>query len=199
MTLFLFFSTTAAPMFLPTAYFVELKPHFLFGRHSVLKLFCWSPRILQALRWSRQHHQNYQFSSLLLTWDSSSALATFSCFTFFFNLIHSGISGRKYLFFAPSPLLSGYNGFPVIYSCRKMTQKMNWSGKVHCSSHSLSHVVSLLLTLVSTLWFSRTRGALSYQSFMTQMPTQHLLRELCSLVTLSVFYLVFAAIETAFC
>ena len=57
---------------------------------------------------------------------------------------------------------------------------------------------SLLLSLVSTLVFSRTGGVLSHRSSLTHRFHRFPLRNLCSLVMLAVSSLVFAATDTAF-
>ena len=55
-----------------------------------------------------------------------------------------------------------------------------------------------LLSLVSTLVFSRTGGILSLRSILIHRFPQFPLRNLCSLVMLAVSSLVFAAMDTAF-
>ena len=67
-----------------------------------------------------------------------------------------------------------------------------------CLRPPQSLVVSLLLSLVSTLVFSRTGGVLSLQSILTHRFPQFPLRNLCSLVMLAVSSLVCAAMDTAF-
>ena len=62
-----------------------------------------------------------------------------------------------------------------------------------------SLVVSLLLYFVSTLVFSRTGGVPSHQNFLTHRFSRFPPSNLCSLFTLAVFYLVYAATNTAFC
>ena len=62
-----------------------------------------------------------------------------------------------------------------------------------------SLVVSLLLSLVSPLVFSRTGGLLSHLNSLTHRFPRFPPRNLCSLVTLAVLSLVYAATETAFC
>ena len=66
-----------------------------------------------------------------------------------------------------------------------------------CPLQSL--VVSLLLPLVSTLVFSQTGGVLSHLNSLTHRFSRFPPRNLCSLVTLAVFSLVYAATGTAFC
>ena len=65
--------------------------------------------------------------------------------------------------------------------------------------HLQSLVVSLLLSPVSTLVFSRTEGVLSHLTSSTHRFPRFPPRNLCSLVTLAVFSLVYAAKDTAFC
>ena len=61
-----------------------------------------------------------------------------------------------------------------------------------------SLVVSLFLSLVSTLVFSRTGGVLSHLNSLTHRFPRFPLRNLCSLVMLAVCSLVYAATDTAF-
>ena len=60
-------------------------------------------------------------------------------------------------------------------------------------------VVSLLLSLVSTLVFSRTGGVLSHQSSWPHRFPRFPSRNLCFLVTFAVFSLVHPAMDTAYC
>ena len=60
-------------------------------------------------------------------------------------------------------------------------------------------VVSLLLSLVSTLLFSRTGGVLSHPNSSTNRFPRFPPRNLCSLITLALCSLVFAATDTASC
>ena len=62
-----------------------------------------------------------------------------------------------------------------------------------------SLVVILLLSLVSTVTFSRTGGVLSHRNSSTHRFPRFLPRNLFSLVTFAVFSLVYAATDTAFC
>ena len=84
------------------------------------------------------------------------------------------------------PVLSGYNGFPDTRFYRGTTQLMSLPDGECCLRPPQSHVVSLLLPLVSTLVFSRTGGVLSLQSILTHRFPQFPLRNLCSLVMLAV-------------
>ena len=132
--------------------------------------------ILHALCWSRQHQQACQFFSLLLLSDSRSVLATLSS----------------------PPVLSGYNGSPDTRFSRGTTRLTSLSDGERCLRLPQFLVVSLLLSLVSTLVFSRTGGILSLRSILTHRLPRFPLRNLCSLVMLAVSSLVFAAMDTAF-
>ena len=74
-------------------------------------------------------------------------------------------------------------------------QLTRWSDREHYSCSLQSLVVSLLLFLV----FIRTRSVLSHQNSFTHRFPRFPPRNLCSLVTLAVFSLVFAVTDTAFC
>ena len=152
--------------------------------------------ILHALCWSRQHHKVCHFSSLLLLSDSRSVLATLSSPPpFLLSQILWQIC--RNCPFSP-PVLSGYNGSPDTRFSRGTTQLMSLPDGERCLRPPQSLAVSLLLSLVSTLVFSRTGGVLSLQSILTHRFPQFPLRNLCSLVMLAVSSLVFAATDTAF-
>ena len=145
--------------------------------------------ILHALCWSQQHQQVCHFSSLLLS-DFRSVLATLS--------------------FPPSFLLSQtlWQIWQERSSLSSCSIRVQWvPGTTRLTSlpdekhylHPLqSLVVSLLLSLISTLVFSLTGGVLSHQNSLTHRFPQFPPRNLCSLVMLAVFSLVFAATDTAF-
>ena len=142
--------------------------------------------ILQALCWSRQHQQVCHFSSLLLLSDFRSV------FSFYRKLC-----GRNCLF-SPS-VLSGYNGSPDTRFPRGTTRPMSWPDGERYLRPLQSLVVYLVLSLVSTLLFSRTGGVLSHLNSLTHRFPRFPPRNLCSLVMLAVFSLVYAATDTAYC
>ena len=107
-----------------------------------------------------------------------------------------GRSGRNCLVFPP--VLSGYNGFPDTRFFRGTTQLTSWPDGERYSCPPQSLVVSLLLSLVSTLVFSRTGGVLSHLNSLTHRFPGFPPRNLCSLVMFAVSSLVFAATDTAF-
>ena len=107
-----------------------------------------------------------------------------------------GRSGRNCLL---SPfVLSGYNGPPDTRSSRGTTRLMSWPDGERYLRPLQSLVVPLLLSLGSTVVFSRTGGVLSHRSILTHRFLRFPLRNLCSLVMLAVSSLVFAATDTAF-
>ena len=114
-----------------------------------------------------------------------------------FYLKLSGRYGTNCLLF--TPLLSGYNGSPDIRFFWGTTPLMNWPGVVRYSRTPQSLVVSLLLSFVFTLAFSRTGGVLSHGNSMTHRFPRFPSRNFCSLVTLALFSFVFTATNTAFC
>ena len=108
-----------------------------------------------------------------------------------------GRSGRS-CFLSP-PALLDYNESPDTPFFQGMTQLISWpDGERYSCSLQYLIVVSLLFSLESTLVLSRTRGILSHQSILTHRFHQFPLRNLCSLIMLTVSSLVFAATETAF-
>ena len=117
--------------------------------------------ILHVLCWSRQHQQVCHFSSFLLLSDSRSVLSSI------FPLISNSVadSGRNCLL--SPPVLSGYNGSPDTRFSRGTTRLMSWPDGERYLHPPQSLVVSLLLSLVSTLVFSRTGGVLSHRSILT--------------------------------
>ena len=118
------------------------------------------------------------------------------CSSFSSYLKLCGRSGRTCL--VSPPVLSGYNGSPDTRFSRGTTRLTSLPDEELYLSPPQSLVVSLLLSLVSTLVFSRTGGVLSLRSIVTHRFPRFPLRSLCSLVMLAVSSLVFAATDTAF-
>ena len=114
-----------------------------------------------------------------------------------FYLKLSGRSGRNCLL--STPVLSGYNGSPDTRFFRGTTRLISWPDGERYLQPLQSLVFSLLLSLVSTLVFSRTGGVLSHRNSSTHRSPRFPPRGLCSLVMLAVFSLVYAATHTAFC
>ena len=157
---------------------------------------CFSPEtcaILHALCWSRQHQQVCHFSYLTLVL-SSPPCPLLHLFSY---LKLCGRSGRNCLF--SPPVLSGYNGSLDTRFSWGTTWLMSWPDRdgYFCPLQIL--VVSFLLSLVSTLVFYRNGGILSHRSSLTHRLPRLSPRNLCSLATLTVSFLVYAATDTAFC
>ena len=143
--------------------------------------------ILQALCWSRQHQQVRHFSFLILSDPRHFVFSSVFPFT--------PISGRSCLLFLP--VLLGYNGSPDTRFSQRTTQLMSRPDGERYSSPLQPRVVSVLLFLVSTLLFSRIASVLSRRNSSTHRFPRFPLRNLCSLVTLAVPSLIFAATDTA--
>ena len=171
MALFLFLLAKAALAYLPTALFVVLRPLFPFPAGPVcLSLSAKACAILQALCWSRQHQQACHFSSLLLQLSPPCSLLHLS--------FHLNLSGRNCVL---SPhVLSGYNGSPGTRFTRGTTRLISWPDVERYPCPLKSFAVSLLLCLVSTLFFSRTEGVLSHQRSSTHRLPRFPPRYLCS-------------------
>ena len=180
----LFLLARAAPAYLLTALFVALRPLFLFRQAQFGRVFPLKPAPFCTL-----------FAGLGSTNKSSISLL-FSYLTLILFSFHLScylkLSGRNCLLF--SPVLSCYNGSPGTRFSRETTRP----DLEHYLRPPLSLVVSLLLSLVSTFVFSWTGGVLFHRSSLTHRFPQFPLRNLCSLVMLAVFSLVFAAMDTAF-
>ena len=146
--------------------------------------------ILHVLCWSRQYQQAYHFS-YYLTLVLSSPSCPLLRFSFYLNLFDR--SGRNRLL--SPPVISGYNWSPETRFSRGTTRLMSWPDGERYLRPLQSLVVSLVLSLVSTLLFSGTGGALSDQNSSTHKFPRFPPRNLCSFVTLAVLSLVYAATE----
>ena len=188
-----FLLARAAPAFLPTALSVAPRPLFPFRKVQFVPVFPLKSAPFCTL-----------FAGLGNTIKSAIFLLFFSCLTLVLSsppcpFLHlscylklCGRSGRNCLLFLP--VLSGYNGSPDIRFSLGTMQLMSLPDGERC----LHPLQSLVVSLVSTLVFSRTVGVLSLQSILTHRFPQFPLRNLCSLVMLAVSSLVFAAMDTAF-
>ena len=153
--------------------------------------------ILYVLCWSRQH--NKSAISLVSSYYLTLFLSSPPCFLIhlfsYLNLF--GRFCRNYLL--PPPVLSDYNRSPDIRFSRVTTRLMSWPDGVRYLRPPHSLVMTFLLSLVFTLYFSRTGGILSYlNSSMHRLP-RFPSRSLCSLVMLAVSSLAFAGTDAAFC
>ena len=98
-----------------------------------------------------------------------------------------------------SPVLSVYNGSPDTRFSRGTTWLISWPGEERYLRPPQSLVVSLLLPFVSNLLFSRTGGVGSHLNSSTHRFPQFPPRNLCFLITLAVFSLVYTATDTVYC
>ena len=145
--------------------------------------------ILHALCWPRQHQQAYPFSSLLLLSDSRSIFATLSSPPSFFL---PQTLWQELSFFSSCSIrlqwVPRHSFFPGNNAVDELAKRERYLRPLQ------SHAVSLLLSLYPL--FSRTGGVLSHQNFSTHRCPRFPRRNLCSLVTLAVISLVFAATDT---
>ena len=192
----LFLLARAGPAYLPTALSVALRPLFPFQQAQYVKVFLLKPAPFCTL-FAGLGSTNKSAISLLFSFYMTLVLFSPPC-----PLLHlscylklSGRSGRNYLLF---PVLSGYNGSPDTRFSRETTRLMSWpDGERYL--HPLQFLVVSLLSLVSTLLFSRTGGVLSHLNFLAHRFPRFPPRNFCSLVMLAVFSLFCAATDTAFC
>ena len=194
--LFLFLLVRAAPAFLPTALSVALRPLFPFRQAQYVPVFPLKPAPFCTLF---AGFGNTNKSAIFLLFSSCLTLVLSSPPCPFLHLSSypklCGRSGRNCLL---SPVQSGYNGSPDTRFSRGTKRLMSLPDGERCLRLPQSLVVSPLLSLVSTLVFSRTGSVLSLRSILTHRFPQFLLRNLCSFVMLAVSSLVFAAMDTAF-
>ena len=150
----LFLLAKVAPMFLPTALSVVLRPLFPFRQAQYVQVFPLNPA---------------PFCVLFAGLGSINKSAIFLLFYFLTLVLFSppcpllhlssylklcGRSGRNCLL--SPPVLSCYNGSPNTRSSQGTAWLMSWPDGVHYLCPPQSLVVSLLLSLVSTPVFSRT-------------------------------------------
>ena len=195
--LFLFLLARAGLAFLPTALSVALRSLFPFQQAQYVQVFSLKPAPFCML-----------FAGLGSTIRSAISLLFSYCLTLVLSsppcpLLHlsshlklCGRSDRNCLL-SPA-VLSDYNGSPDTRFSRGTTQLISWPDGECYLRPMQSLVVSLLLSLVSTLVFSRSGGILSHLNSLTHRFPRLPPRNLCSLVILVVSSLVFAAMDTAF-
>ena len=184
-------------MYLLTALSVALRPLLPFQQAQYALVFPLKPasscKLFASLGSTKKSATCHLFSSymtLVLSSPPSPRLHLFS----YLNL--SRRSGRNCLL--SFPVLSGFNESPDIRFSRGATRLMSWPDGKRYSFPLQSLVVSLLLSLLSIIFFSRAGGVLSHRNSLTHRFPRFPPRKLCSLVTLVVFFLVFAATDTAF-
>ena len=195
--LFLFLLAKTAPVYLPTALSVALRPPFPFRQAQYVPVFLLKPAPFSTLFAGLG---NIIKSAVSLLFSSCLTLVLFSqsCsllhLSFYLKLC--GRSGRNCLL-SPS-VLSGYNGSPDTCFSRGTTRLTSLPDEERYLRPPQSLVMSLLLSLVSTLVLSRTGGLLFHRNSLTHRFPQFPPRNLCFLVTIAVSSLVFVAMDTAF-
>ena len=152
--------------------------------------------ILQALCWSRQHQQAFHFSSLLLLSDCRSIFSTLSSPPSFLLPQTLWQIWQELSSLSRSIRLQWV---PDIRFSQVTKQLMSWSDTEHYLHPLQSLVVFLFLSLIFTLVFSWTGGILSHLNSSTHRFPQFPPRNLCSLVMLAVFSLIYAATDEALC
>ena len=194
--LFLLLLAKAAPAYLPTAFFVALKPLFPFQQAQYVQVIPLKPTPFCTL-FAGLGSIIKPATSLLLLSDSRSVLATLSSPPPFL------LPQTLWQIWQELSSLSSWSirlqWDPGTRFFRETAQLLSWPDWGRYLRPPQSLVVSLLLSLVSTLVFSRTGGVLYYQNFSTHRFPRFPPRNLCSLVMLAVFSLVYAATDTAFC
>ena len=195
--LFLLLLARAAPAYLPTALSVALRPLLPFRQAQYVQVFLLKPALFCTLfagLGSTNKSDIFLLFSSYLTLVLSSPPCPLLHLSSYLKLC--GRSGRN----CPlsPPVLSDYNGSPDTRFSWGTTWLMSWPNGERYLRPLQSLVVSLLLPLASTLIFSRTGGVLSHLIFSTHRFPRFPLRNLCSLVTLTVCFLVYAATDTAF-
>ena len=180
--LFLFHLVRAAPAFLPIALSVALRSLFPFWQAQYVQVFPLKPAPFCMLL-----VVSAAPTSLPFLFSSSSPIGLSFCPR------HPALSS---IF---PHVLSDYNGSPDTRFSRGTTRLMSWPDGERYLRPPQSLAVSLFLPLVSTLVFSGTGGVLSYRNSLTHRFPRFPPRNLCSLLMLAVFSLVFPATDTSFC
>ena len=138
--------------YLPTAFFVALRPLLFFRQAQYVQVFPLKPapscKLFAGLG---STNEVCHFSSLSLTLALSSPPCPLLRLFFYVKLC--GRSGRKCLL--SPPVLSDHNGSPDTHSSRETTRLISWPDEERYSCPLQFYAVSLLLPLVSTLLFVR--------------------------------------------
>ena len=195
--LFLFFLAKAAPAYLPIALSVALRPLFPFQQTQYAQVIPLKPAPFCPL-FAGLGSINKSTIFLLFSCYVTLVLSSPPCplLHLFSYLKLRGRSGRNRLL--SLSVLSDYNGSPDTRFSRGTTRLMSWPDGERYLRPPQSLVVFLILSVVSTLVLSRTGGVLSHLNSLTHRFPRFPPRNLCSLVMLAVFSLVFAATDTVF-
>ena len=188
--LFLFLSEKAALASLPTARFVALRPPFSFRQAQFVQVFLLKPASFCKLFAVPAAPTNLPF---LLPSPLRLSLCPILCVFFYLKL--SQRFGKNCLL--SPPLLSGYNGSPgdSFFMGNDAADELARRGMLLMPS-AIPCSLSFTFRVHSSL-FSDWKRTISSKFFDTQAYSFPL-KNLCSLVTLAMSSLVFAAIDTAF-
>ena len=189
--LFLFFWAKTAVSYLPTALFVALRPLFPFQTAQYPQVSLLKPAPFCKL-FAGLGSTNKSATSLLLLSDSRSVLSSIFPSTSISLAVLVGTVFSLLLFYQA-------NGSPDTRFSQGTKRLMSWPDGERYLRPPQSLVVSLVLSLVSTLFFSRTGGVLSHRNSSIHRFPQFPPRNFCSLVSFAVFSLVYAETNTAIC
>ena len=190
--LFLLLFAKAATAYLPTVFSVALRPLFPFQQAQYVQVFPLKPAPFCTL-FAGLGSTNKPATSLLLLSDSRTVLSSIFPFTSNFLADLAGTVLSLLLYYQATL------GPQTVVFSQGTTRPMSWPDGQRYLRLLQSLVVSLVLSLVSTLVFSRTKGVLSHRNSLTHKFPRFSPRNLCSLVMIAVFSLVYAATGTAFC
>ena len=183
--LFLLLLARAAPAFLPPALSAALRPLFIFQQAQYVPVILLKPAPFCTL-FAGLGNTNKSAISPLFSYYLTLVLSSPPC-----SLLHlssclklCGRSGRNCLL--SPPVLSDYNGSLDTRFSRGTTRLTSWPHGKRYLRPVQSLVFSLLLSLVSTLRFSQTRGIPSHLNSSTHRFPRFPPMNLCSLTMLAV-------------
>ena len=194
--LFLFYLERAAPKYLPTAISVALRPHFPFQQAQYVQVFPLKSAPFCML-FAGLGSTNKPATSLLLLSDPCSVLIFLSSPpSFLLPETLWQIRQELFSFSSCSIRLEWVPGHSILLGNNvahdlARREALLASSAIHCS---LSPLISRKYPCL--FW---TGGVLSHRNSLTHRFPRFPTRNLCSLVTLAVFSLVYAAMDTAIC
>ena len=196
--LFLFLLARAALTYLPTALSESLRPLFPFWQAQYVQVFLLKPASFFTLFAGLGRTNKFAISLLFSSYPTLVLSSPpYPLLHLSFYLKHCGRSGRNCLLSFPA--LLGYNGSLDTRFSRGMTQLISWPDEDRYLFLLQSLVAFLLLSFISTLLLSWIGGVLSHCNSSTHRLPHYPPKNLCSLVMLTVFFLVYTAMYTAFC
>ena len=193
--LFLFLLARAALEYLATALFVAVRPLFSFRQAQNAQVFPLKLVPFCTLFAGLASTNKMFFISLLLLFDSRSVFATLSSPPSF--LLLQTLCQKLSYFFSCSIRLQWVPGH-LFLPRNDAADELVRRGALLAPS-AIPCCLSLLLSLVSTLALSRTGGIVSHRKSLTHRLPRFPLRNMCSLVMLAVFPLVYPVTDKAFC